>query len=144
MLDQNFAISSDSFQSCDTTTNGNISTPFLVRDILNISNESEFVNGYNNIHVKDYQNSYDNCNQLYHQQNWENSYVHPYEHYNYNLHNYVDIKVECDFDKQTPCNFDNQHMQNLNSFCAAYPPAYRDAIEPIKLESPSKFIHIFF
>lgn len=136
MLDQNFGLN-ESYQACDTTTG---STPFSVKDILNISNESEFIN--NNNQTKDYYNYYDNYGQYYYQ-NWDSNYMSPYEHYNNcNMQNYVEIKVENDCNKLSAVTFDNQHMQNLHNYCTIYQDPFKDPLDyqrgDQKLESSSK------
>lgn len=140
MLEQNYEMDNESYGACDTTTHSNINTPFSVKDILNISSESEYMNTY--VQTKDNQGQFEGNYPYQYHPNWDNTYLAPYEHYNYNFHNFVEVKVENEMDRfENGVLYGNQHVQQLNNFCSGYQGTCKE-IDYSKMESPSK-LHFF-
>ncbi|KAI4460728.1 homeobox protein nkx [Holotrichia oblita] len=138
MLEQSLELDSvsDNYQNCDTTTSsGCLSTPFSVKDILNISSEGDYLTGG----YKEYNyNHYNHCLQSY---SWDNNCYNSYDQHHYNYYNNSGIKTEtglCDSAYLTQ-NGLNQQQQNVTNFCISFNENEKGLIEGneyINIESP--------
>lgn len=137
MLDQNFAMG-DSYQDCDTTTPQScLSTPFSVKDILNLNQDYGFPQGGHQVN-KGYED-------YFQQQYWEGA---GYEQYNCGYYGGVDVKTEypcLGFGKDYGCEgvYGIPHMQPFGSFCSLQ--NVHDSAKEIysKTESPSKYYFLY-
>nr|XP_022915954.1 homeobox protein koza-like [Onthophagus taurus] len=110
--------------NCDTTSSSCYSTPFSVRDILNINSDGDYLSTY-----KEYQNlSYNNNTQCYGQQSWDNNYFGNYElpqqHQQQVYNNYYNpnpVKIEQCENVQYLDQHDVSSMTQIPSqFCQSY------------------------
>lgn len=128
MLSQTYGL--ENSYPCDTTTS--ISTPFFVKDILNMPSDSEFIDTFNQSkecgHFEEHPS--------FHYQNWDNSINHygSYDHYNYN--NYVHVKLESAYERFEGPNHYSEQINQANNFCVGYQEVRESEFN--KAESPSK------
>lgn len=137
MLEQSLDLdANDNYQNCDTTTNpGCLSTPFSVKDILNISNEEEYLSG----NYKEY--NYNGYNHYFQPYSWENGcYNNGYEqHNNYNnCYNATGVKTEiglCD-----SAYLSQEQNIPMGNFCVSFNENEKIPIEAeyANVDSPSK------
>lgn len=139
MLDQNFAMA-EGYQTCDTTTpQGCLTTPFSVKDILNlnISGGSEY-SGYHPSANRVYEECYQSQEM---QPVWESGY----EQYNYGYYGGVEVKTEpCFVSKSFGCESVygvGTPLQQICALSAAEQEASKDMVY-VKTESPSKLYAI--
>ncbi|KRT86042.1 Homeobox domain-containing protein, partial [Oryctes borbonicus] len=141
MLEQSLELDTvgENYQNCDTTTSsGCLSTPFSVKDILNISNESEYLTGnykeYNYGHYNHYLQSY----------SWDNNCYNNYDQQNYNYYNNSGIKTEigvCDsaYLTQNSLNQQQPNVNNMGNFCVNFNDNEKGLVEGseyVNIESP--------
>lgn len=153
MLDQSFHSNScDNFENCDTTTTNSacLTTPFSVKDILNLNmtNESDYVTSNINFSslnsVKSEYNHYDEYSgfaQPQNHHNWENGFVHSYDHFNYNYYTPIEANLKCETSSYKNLCAENNfsaptHVQQLSNLCVPFPDRSKDDFSG--LESPSK------
>ncbi|KAK5644577.1 hypothetical protein RI129_005877 [Pyrocoelia pectoralis] len=125
--------SSDNFENCDTTTNSScLTTPFSVKDILNLNITSDTDFGCSNINfanlnsIKNEYSHYDEFNSFSQQTHWDNNYVPTYDHYNYNFYNPSETNIKCEANysnKNFVCDTSYttpSHVQQLSNLCVPY------------------------
>lgn len=140
MLEQSLELDAgETYQNCDTTTSsGCLSTPFSVKDILNISNESDYLTG----NYKDY--NYAHYNHYLQPYNWDNNGYNNYDQHNYNYYNGGGIKTEiglCDSVYLSQNSVNQQQNVNVGNFCVSFNENEKSLVdggEYANIESPSK------
>ncbi|CAH0554721.1 unnamed protein product [Brassicogethes aeneus] len=123
---QQFELSDDHFQTCDTTST-NLSTPFSVKDILNISNDSVYYNTNNTV-KKEPPYYGGNC------------YWDPYEQYgNYNFINSSSQDGDISYEKFGNCgsSYDNTQQGQYGYMHSPEQNGLKNE-EYIKVESPKQ------
>lgn len=137
MLDEVFAMG-DSYQDCDTTTPQGISTPFSVKDILNLNmtNNAEYNGEFHAGHQVKYED-------FYQQHYWDSAY----EQFNYGVFGGLQVKSEypC-LDKEFGCESGygiSPHVQQYSGACGLM-QITQEGCKEFKGDSPSKYNFLQF
>ncbi|XP_018332253.1 homeobox protein Nkx-2.5-like [Agrilus planipennis] len=148
-MDQSYT--NNNFQSCDTTTSSSscLSTPFSVKDILNINNgdyQSNNVYSEKSEFVKvEYSEHYDFPHFHYQQHQWDNNYGNQcFDNYN-NYSNYYNNLDRADaayfYKNYNNCDASSfsttsSHMQQLSDICGPFPDKNEEEGVCTGVESP--------